>query len=255
MNLGDLLDELRNNILNDRSDLVDGDSDFLWSNATLTRYIDEAQRRFALKTLCLRDGSTNEVTLLTLEEGVSVYTLHPTVLAVVSAKMTDDTADLRRVGHALLNGQASPTVLPFEPEYYASATPGKPLVFSTDEEFGFDDDDSVGVVKLRVYPTPSEDYDGETIRLRVARKPLERLVANADAMVPEIPEEYHMEILDWAAYLALRKVDHDAEDRTRAADFRASFEAAVKQAQTTLGRKLFAHTGWGFGANGWVWGS
>jgi hypothetical protein len=52
MELSDLLDELRNNILYDRSDSVSGDPDQLWSDATLVRYINEAQRRFAKSWSC-----------------------------------------------------------------------------------------------------------------------------------------------------------------------------------------------------------
>ena len=51
MNLGDLLEELRENILHDRSDRIAGDTDQLWSDRTLVRYINEAERKMAREAL------------------------------------------------------------------------------------------------------------------------------------------------------------------------------------------------------------
>jgi hypothetical protein len=77
MKLGDLLSELRLNILNDRSDRIDGDSDYLWTDETLVRYINEAQRRFACRSLVIRDATTPEVVDVVLETGVTEYSSTP----------------------------------------------------------------------------------------------------------------------------------------------------------------------------------
>jgi len=100
MNLEALLGELRENVLRDDAELASGPNDFLWSDETLVRYINEAQRKFARKTLLLRDASTPEVAQVTLRAGVSSYVLHDRVLAVVSAKYDTDSVDLGRVGRA-----------------------------------------------------------------------------------------------------------------------------------------------------------
>ena len=76
MNLGELLNELRVNILNDRSDRISGSSDYLWTDETLINYINVAQRRFARRSLCLRDSKTAEVCQITLVAGQAEYTLH-----------------------------------------------------------------------------------------------------------------------------------------------------------------------------------
>ena len=104
MNLTELLQELRENILYDRSDRVAGADPFLWSDATLVRYINEAQRRFARQSLIIRDGSNNEATLVTLRDGVTEYALHPSVMGVLSARFAGDTADLARAGQAGRSG-------------------------------------------------------------------------------------------------------------------------------------------------------
>jgi hypothetical protein len=55
----------------------------------------------------------------------------------------------------------------------------------------------------------------------VCRKPINELVLNNLEAVPEVPEDHHLDMLDWAAYLALRIVDQDSGNRTRAKRFRS----------------------------------
>lgn len=253
MILGELLQLLRGSILNDRTDRVSGTSDYLWEDTTLVTYINEAQRRFAVRGLVLRDGRTAEVTQVTLEEGVDTYDLHPAVLAVISARMSDQQADLNRVGHSLLNAYRPPTETWLDPNYFTGLPDGATLAFSTDEELSYDDGNSVSSVVMRVYPTPSASEDGKIIQLRVVRKPLEALVAGNLGATPEIPEDHHIEMLDWAAYLALRIVDDDAGAPKRAAEFAQSFESHVQEAKATAMRKLFAPMPWGFGYGGFSW--
>jgi hypothetical protein len=252
MKLSDLLSELRLNILNDRSDRTSGDSDYLWTDATLVRYINEAQRRFACRSLAIRDATTPEVVDVVLATGVTEYTLHPAILAVISAKLDGEQSDLGRAGHSVLNRA---TISPDNWDLALSSVtaPGKPLAFATDEQVVEDDAGTMSAVTLRVFPAPSADYDGTKIKLRVCRKPIDALVTNNLEAVPELPEDHHLEMLDWAAYLALRIVDQDAGSPKRAAEFAQSFEAHVQYARTMVMRKLFAPMPWGFGKNGWAW--
>lgn len=251
MNLGELLDELRNNILHDRSDRVAGTSDYLWTDATLKRYINEAQRRFARKGLILRDSKTAEVTEVTLVANQAEYTLHQSVLGVISAKLVGDPADLARAGHAAFDTYRQPDPYFFDPGQLSSLPPGKPLAYSTDESLVADENDSLSAISLRVYPVPSAAYATQKIKLRVVRLPIDTLERNNQ--IPEIPEDHHLEMLDWAAYLALRIVDHDAGNPARANEFRASFEDHVRNARNSAMRKMFTPLQWGFGRNGFSW--
>jgi hypothetical protein len=255
MQLSELLEELRIGILNDRSDRTSGTSDYLWTDEMLVRYINEAQRRFAVKGLVIRDGTTAEVCEVTLEEGVTEYALHESILAVISAKIEDAAVDLTRVGHSALDVIRSVDINFLDPSQFHSLTPGSPLAFSTDEQVVADDSDSYSRVSMRIFPEPDDDADGTVIKLRVLRKPIEELSVNNLGAVPEIPVDHHLEMLDWAAYLALRIVDADAGNPKRAAEFAASFEEHVKAARTMVLRKLFAPTPMGFGRNGWTWTS
>lgn len=254
MILSQLLSELRRNILYDRSDRTDGDSDQLWDDETLVRYIDEAQRKLAREGLVIRDGSTAEVTQVTLATGVNTYKLHKSVLAVVSARYDTDQPDLKRVGHWFLAGYQMPDTNYFDVNHTSTLTPGRPLAFSTDEEVRNDtDSDSAGVTALRIYPTPTATENGKIIYLRVIRMPIEALVKTQLKVAPEVPEEHHLEMLDWAAYLALRVQDQDAGNSSQAEKFESRFMATVRRAQRTQMRKLFSPQGWGFGRSGWSW--
>lgn len=253
MRLSDLLDELRNNILNDRSDSVAGDPDQLWSDTTLVRYINEAQRRFARRGYVIRDNRTTEVVNVTLVAGVTEYTLHPSIIAVVTAKREDAEVDLIRVGHSVLGSFSNPNTIMYGPTFDTLA-PGAPLAFATDETLGEDDEGTNASVTLRVYPAPRAADAGDVIKLRVVRMPLDELTANNLSAVPEIPADYHFNMLDWAAHLALRIVDQDAGNPRRSADFAASFEVHVQEARKMVLRKLFAPVPWGFGRGGFSWG-
>lgn len=248
MNLGDLIDELRENILHDRSDRIEGsDDDRLWSDKTLVRYINEAQTRFAKKSMCLRTTTT-----LKLAAGVTEYALDPSVIAVLSARYGNDQVDLTRAGHSMLGTYFMPNTRFFDTARFSGLSPGKPVAFSTDEEIGFSDSGSQQVVTLRMYPAPVASFVPGPITLRVIRLPT-RLEQDDLEAVPEIPEDHHLNMLDWAAYLALRIVDQDEENRTRATDFATSFEQHAKDALKEMMRKTFTPTNWGFGRNGFTW--
>ena len=252
MELKELLLELRENILHDRSDRTSGNSDVLWSDETLLRYINEAHRRFAREGLVIRDGTSAE-TQVTLQDGVSEYTLHPAILAVISARLTDDTVDLQRTGHAHLDARARPGEPTFMPSGTRPTATGKPLVFTTDETLSQSGGtDPATAMTLRVYPVPDDSVLGQSLHLRVVRLPLEDLQFGQKE-TPEVPEEHHLEMLDWAAYLALRVADIDAGSPDRAAGFRRSFEIHTREARQSAMRKLFAPAGWAFGHGGWTW--
>lgn len=253
MTLEDLISELRENILHDRSDRTEGDTDLMWTDATLVRYINEAQNRFARKTYVLRDGTTPEATRITLVEGQDEYPLHPSVMAVISAQIEGERRALARTGYSVLAGQIDSTQNTFDSTFASTIPPGRPLAYSTDETFSESDAGMIEATTLRVYPVPDMDSAGTVLRLRVIRAPLYPLSLRRLNARPEIPEIYHLDMLDWAAYLALRVVDLDAGLPNRAMEFRASFEQHVKEARQETLRKRFAPIVWGFGRDGYSW--
>jgi hypothetical protein len=285
MTLDDLLDTLRRDILHDRSDLVSGDQDHLWSTTTLIRYIDEAQRRFARHSLCIRDG-TSSVTRFTTVPYQQDYSLDPSIISVFSVRSMGnglwvngvytggaydtsvppvfvpftagtllqhpDEADLVRGSHASRRRLDIVSNDYFDVNNLSVRPPGKPLVFETDE-FNANIGGSSGGVVLSLYPRPDLTYSGNVMQMRVSRLPVAKLTPEDLTVVPEIPEDYHMDMLDYAAYLALRITDHELGDPDRAKDFAASFDANVEKARREILRKTFAPQPWGFGRNGFTY--
>ena len=257
MNLGDLLQELRSNLLHDRSDQVAGASDYLWSDDTLVRYIDEAHRRFARRSWIIRDN-TSSVTTITTVAGQQSYPLNAAVIAVLSLRMAGDNQDLPRAGHDALNDYHSPDPLFFNPATLGALSPGKALCWTTDESVLTDPNGSFTAINLQLYPAISAPYGGIAGKLRVIRLPVVRFSVEDLTAYPEVPEDHHLDMLDWAAYLALRSPDTDIAGGgapQRAADLANRFEAHCQDARKGVMRKIFSPVQWGFGHNGWSWGS
>jgi hypothetical protein len=249
VNLAQLLDELRHGILHDRSDQISGDnSDYLWSNTRLIEYINQAERKFARESLCIRDYSTLQCCELQTVAWQKEYNLDQSVVAVISAKMEGDRVDLARAGHSQFQTYRAPDALFFNPQELSTVPPGKILAFGTDEGMSQDDEGSYSVVVLRTFPAPTPQWAG-LMKLRVARLPLNDLCNPLD--VPEVPKDHHLDMLSWAAYLALRIVDHDIGDPERAQEFKAQFEAHIAEIQKEAKRKMFTPNQWSFGRNGY----
>ena len=185
--------------------------------------------------------------------GQKQYTLHDSIIAVISARYDDREVDLQRIGRSIFN-QSKPSAQIYDISSFVGLPDGDPVAYATDEEVVANEDDAVQTATLRVYPKPTTAQDGKKIYLRVVRMPIERLNwKQRKVQRPEVPEDFHIDMLDWAAYLALRIQDQDQGNAKAAGDFRASFEAMVLDARKTTMRKLFAPTGWGFGQAGWSW--
>lgn len=253
MNLGNLLHELRFNILHDRSDQVSGANDYLWDDKTLVLYIDAAHRRFARKAQVIRDGTNPQVTQVRLKTGETMYPLHPSVISVLSARAAGDTADLARAGHSYLDTYTPADSYYFDPAMLAQQPPGKALAFSTDEYQSLDDDGSNSIVTMRIWPQPTADQNGRLIQLRVVRLPIDHFTVDNLKAEPEIPEDFHLPMLDWAAYLALRVEDVDKGNPERAAEFKATFEAHITDAQQNARKKSLVQPKFGFGRGGFTW--
>lgn len=250
MTLAELLDELRGNILRDRSDLIAGDTDSLWTDETLLRYIKDGERRFARQTLCLRDSTTPEIVQVRLRSAVQNYALHPSIIGVLSARFDTDTFDIQRSGYALLLQGAHPETLSFDPSTAYTAAPGRPVAYFTDETLIFA---RQGRVTLSAYPIPGTDEDGKTLHLRVLRMPATDYSLDNLEVESEIPEDYQLDTLEWAAYRAQRGFDADAGASTVAGAHKVAFGEAVVAAVKEMKRKTFAHIPFLFGQNGFSW--
>jgi hypothetical protein len=107
---------------------------------------------------------------------------------------------------------------------------------------------------MRVWPTPSADEEGLVLNLRVARLPLVTFTADKLREVCELPEEHQLDMLEWAAYRALRNSDIDGHSDA-AGKHEKRFDDAVQEILKDIRRKMHAPIAWQFGGNGFSWES
>lgn len=216
MELKELLDELRSNVLRDVTTAVQANpANYLWSDATLVRYINDAENKFARRTRCLRDSTTAEVVEVELEAGVEFYPLHAAVIGVMSARINN--IPMRRASDGALSG--SPGDVTMGTRTVDTSQIGRPHWFSTDENAS----------TLRVYPIPDEEFAGVILRMRVERLPLTPLTLSNKTASPEVSADYHLDLLEWAAFKALRNHDADGENMQKANTHRAAFNTAIEE--------------------------
>lgn len=198
MTLGELVAHLRHSILRDTA------RKGLWSDEELVRYLNEAQNLFARRTHQLADD-TSTFTFLDTEEGTATYALDDRIVFVSEIRHEDGTLLLDRTRKQAACRQGE----------------GRPMIYTLGAAHKF----------MRFWPTPDGVY---TLDLLVARKPLEQMVADDDE--PEIEEDYHLTLCDWAAYRALRNNDPEGSNTVAADGFRADWDLRVRDAKRDVFR-------------------
>lgn len=240
---GDILSFMRTSILRDVEDPQ------LWTDETLCECIARAHDEFAERTLILRDSSSIAASF-PLRAGVEVYTLHPTVLGVLSAKVDGQPHNLIRAGSIAIDGYVPPpdTIAWLESINYGASQPGTPNVFTTD--FSTVGDAAAGTV--RVWPTPTEADEGVRVRMRVVRLPLVQCAIDTLEGTPECPRQFLMGLAHGGASIAYSLYGAEGTEDKRAEGQRAIFDRYIKDAERSTRRKLFAPLAWGFGRAGFT---
>jgi len=193
MNLEELVEHVRLYYLRD------SDPPFLWPAKELVRYFNDAQRLFARHTHCIVDSSS-DFTLLTTSSGTADYVLDQRIIYVYEVYDS--------VGSKL--SRWSRQRLP------RSRHLGEPKCFTQD----------VGVHSIRLSPTPDDVYE---LSMFVARLPLRDMASEYDT--PEIPEEYHLALCDYVAYMAVRNNDTESSETQAGANFREDWEIKLRDAK------------------------
>jgi hypothetical protein len=247
MNVGELLDELRTGLLRDTSTIKSGDPDTYWTDEQLVRYLDDAHNRFSRLALCIHDATTPQVTQVVLQNGIDTYSLHRSVISVLSARHQDDAQDLVRLSRDRATTYSNPFTETFE--FVIVPTPGKPNSFTTDESIVPNEKANP---RIRFFGVPDSTQAGKVVYLRTIRKPLKKFSLDDTDDEPEIPEEYHLELVEWAAWRALRNWDIDSEDRAKADAHKKRFEDAILECKRDVLRKRWQALGWSFGQNAYA---
>lgn len=243
MRLEEILDHLASNVLDDRSNLVAGPPDSLWSDELLVRYLNEGQMIFCRKAWPIIDNTTAQCCQVALTANINTYPLDPSVMRVLSVVPNDTNIPLSWLNYDLI----APRPISSLPDYYDSAPiamveqAGRPGWYTTD--------DATRVLRIRPAPDAANVASIVRLNLRVARLPIVPLSVESPQLSPEIPEEYHLDLADYAAGRALMQanVDSDAKDEGRkfVEGFMQKLRAARNDrliAQNAPGRYIFG--GW-----------
>lgn len=251
MNLTEMLEYTAGQFLDDRVALVEGDSDNLWSDEYLTRMFNEAQNILCRRSWAIIEYGVAPSGVITLVTGKILYSLHASILRVFDATPSTQTAVLGRADDAQIRDTS--LVTPYPADAFnavelgtraslagGSATlSGAPLAFATD----------AGTRTLRVFPPPTSTQNGLKVSLKVARKPITYLSVDTPDGAPEVGDEFHVAICEFAAGKALTLPLVDADQKVEGRRLLAAFDEVVRQARQERIRAEMGSNRWEFSSS------
>jgi hypothetical protein len=215
MDAGELIAEFRA-LADDKSE------PFLWDDASVLRWLNEAQDEAAERARLLYDTHTPACCTLTLAIGESVYRLHDSVVQVIEAHTVSAEGKRTRLCRDDPHKFAALTSFSDHPSSYAiigQARSGQGLSILLDQPALAAD-----TLKLSVY--------------RVALQPMELSVDD-----PEIAESSHRKLVYYALGIAFQTRDREAPDTDqRSTQFMSVFDAYFGAPRTAaVKQKLQRH--------------
>jgi hypothetical protein len=180
-----------------RSEMSDDIAPYLWSDADVYGYIDDAQKMFCRKTDGIPDATTAEVTAISVAPNTTWVDTHPSIRKYRTATRRDTGRPVE-----IVNQEDLPSRGWF---YDGKAGPVRALVIGEEGD------------KARVYPKSSETM---TIDILVYRLPLEDIESDQDF---EIGTAHHRHLLLWVKALAYLKQDSETFDKSRSKEFEDKF--------------------------------
>lgn len=182
-----------------RSDADDAVTPYLWSDADVKRWLNEAEQEAAVRAKLLYDDSTDSICKVAVQAGVASYTLN--------AKIHD-------IEHAYLLEASGATHLGILDRLELDRTkPDWRTVTRKPEALVRDDK------RIRLDCIPDAAY---TLKLEVYRLPREDMENDEDQ--PEIAAVHHRHLVHWALHRAYSKPDAETKNEDKAALAEAKFE-------------------------------
>lgn len=200
-----------------RSDAQDEVAPYLWSDAEVYSYMDDAQKMFCRLQGGIADA-TSPATRVVVEAGSEYMNLSPLILKIREARRSPDNRGLELLNFEDLQHNDFGEVQ----GHSASSRQGNvsALVLGLDDR------------KLRLIGTPTETL---TISMVVYRLPRETIEGGGQDL--EIAEVHHRHLLHWMKHLAHQKQDAEVYDRGRSEMFRRTFVEYCDQAKAERERR------------------
>lgn len=196
-----------------RLDTNDLNTPYLWSDAEVYSYIDEAQKMFCRLQGGIADATTASITTLSVTAGDVWASISPKILKLRFAQRGDQ-RDVRILNFEDIQSGRDGLRLDLAPG------PLQCIVVGMERD------------KLRFLPIPVAN---DTLQLTVYRLPLNDINANGQAL--EIDEIHHVSLLDWVKARAYQKQDSDTFDRGKATEFENRFRMYCEQARQERERR------------------
>ena len=243
MILSDMLTYTASEFLDDRTELVDGDPDSLFSDTFLVRMFNHAQRILARRSWCIIEYGVAPAGIIVLRTGVSLYPVNKAVLKVFDSTPSTMSSPLGRTDDIILRSDTSgDTYDAFEvgeAAALASTETGAPRAIASD----------AGSRMVRVYPTPTATENGVKMALKIARLPLVEWTLDDTDAEPEVPSQWHEDLCHYAAGRALTLPNVDAQMKTDGRLLLAEFAEVVKEARRDRTRFELGSSRWAFSSS------
>ena len=236
MNIEQLIAIVRNDYLDDAV------ADFLWSDAFMFRSFTEAERQVCNRQNVLFDDSTTAYTKISLLDGVGTYDLDQKVNKLEQVLFNDTaigqvskheierlspawrsfTGMVNKVINYIIRGRTirftpSPNAL-YDATFIQESAPTTGMV---NDDTWFNTTSNLLYIYSGTWDLDANAVLG-TVTLEVFRMPVNDLTAITD--IPEIPEEFHRDLIYWVLHEAYKKQDSDAFNQERSDYFLARFQ-------------------------------
>lgn len=197
-----------------RSDVVDIERPYLWSDAEVYGYMDDAQIMFCRLGVGIADVTTEEVTSVPITAGEEYSPLHPSILTIRQARLSSTGREiaLKNLLDAGTAGDDYGTVFTTANEH----RPGPVRGMVIGEQYDL----------CRWVGVPETD---DIAKIAVYRLPLEAIVGDGQEL--EIRREHHRALLYWMKHLAYGKQDAETFDRAKASENETKFVAYCDKAK------------------------
>jgi hypothetical protein len=197
-----------------RSDVVDIERPYLWSDDEVYGYMDEAQIMFCRLAGGIADVTTTDVVRVPITAGEEYSPLHPSVLTIRQVRLASTGRDLalRNIFDGHTAGDDYGMVFVVQHEH----RPGPVRGMVVGEQYDL----------CRWVSIP--EVDDEAI-ISVYRLPLNPVKGEGQEL--EIRREHHRSLLFSMKHLAYSKQDAETFDRAKAAENEEKFEAYCRKAK------------------------
>lgn len=190
MNVGALKTVIRN-------DYLDDPSGSLWDDATILRYLNESERQACNRTNFLFDDTTYSITLV---DGTASYALSELITQIEYVGF--ESKEVKHISKHEIQRK--------DPEW-------RTKTIMTDKVVNY----LMRGRTMTFTPKPATVDDAKTVSLEVFRLPKTALALDAD--IPEIPDEFHRDLIYWVLHEAYKKQDADTFNQERADYYLARF--------------------------------